>query len=223
VNEENSENVVIITGTNGTGKTHLLNCVVNRHYNKRIVIIDKTDIEQAVNNGYVLKYLDSVHMFLIDDLDILYENLENRVVLKTIVMSNVPKVITMYRKFSIDDKELLTYLNKYNSYNLQPSSMYIKKIVYKNQLARYGLTVNDFIMNYMLDFIDVPLSQTDEYIKKIAEASKGMLPSIELIQSIFPQGSVKKATISKKSEYDTSRLVKDWLNEHDRLYVEFEG
>lgn len=223
LNGENIDNVVIITGTNGTGKTHLLNSVVNRIEQKRIVMLDKSNIEQALNNAYVMKYADSASMFLIDDLDLLYENPESRVVLKSLVMSTTPKVITMYRKFSIDDKELLTYLNKYNSYNIQPSSLYIKKIVYKSQLARFGLTVNDFIMNYLLDYIDVPLSRTEEYFSKLSALTGGVQPTIEQIQSVFPQAESKKAPAAKRSEYDTSRLLKEWLNEHDRLYVEFEG
>jgi|GEM_PF-2158865 chromosomal replication initiation ATPase DnaA len=222
LNSENADKIVILTGTNGTGKTHLLNSICNRFSDKRIILLDKTNIDSAVNNSYVMKYMDELSIILIDDFDLLFENKANKLVLKNIIMNNVPKVISMYRKFSIDDRELLNFLNKFQSYNIQPTSLFIKKNVYKSMFARAGIQTNDFLMNYMLDAIETPLSSVDEKFAELASFSPGGAPTVEAINKVFPQTESKKISSRKKSEYDTSKLIKEWVNEHDRLYVEFE-
>ena len=222
LNSENSEKIVVITGTNGTGKTHLLNSICDYFIEKRIIFIDKSNIDIAVNNSYVMSYMDDLNMILIDDFDILFENKLNKSILKNIIMNNVPKVISMYRKFSIDDRELLNFLNKFQSYNIQPTSLFVKKNVFKNMFSRVGIQTNDFLMNYMLDVIDIPLSAVENKFSELAGISQNQFPTIEAIGSVFPQTKSKKVSYKKKSEYDTSRLIKEWINEHERLYVEFE-
>ena len=222
LNSENSEKIVVITGTNGTGKTHLLNSICDYFIEKRIIFIDKSNIDIAVNNSYVMSYMDDLNMILIDDFDILFENKLNKSILKNIIMNNVPKVISMYRKFSIDDRELLNFLNKFQSYNIQPTSLFVKKNVFKNMFSRVGIQTNDFLMNYMLDVIDIPLSAVENKFSELAGISQNQFPTIEAIGSVFPQTKSKKVSYKKKSEYDTSLLIKEWINEHERLYVEFE-
>ncbi|MDD3803588.1 MAG: DnaA/Hda family protein [bacterium] len=222
INNENAEKIVILTGTNGTGKTHLLNSICNHFIENRIILIDKTNVDLAVNNSYVMRYMDDLSMVLIDDFDILFENKANKAVLKNIIMNNVPKVVSMYRKFSIDDRELLNHLNKFQSFNLQPTSLFIKKNVFKAMFANLGIQVNDFLMNYMLDSIESPLSAVEDQFKELALISPNRVPTIESIDRLFPQAESKKTASRKKSEYDTSQLIKEWINEHDRLYVEFE-
>jgi DNA polymerase III delta subunit len=88
--------------------------------------------------------------------------------------------------------------------------------------ARAGIQTNDFLMNYMLDAIETPLSSVDEKFAELASFSPGGAPTVEAINKVFPQTESKKISSRKKSEYDTSKLIKEWVNEHDRLYVEFE-
>ncbi|MGE3062391.1 MAG: DnaA/Hda family protein [bacterium] len=222
INNENAEKIIILTGTNGTGKTHLLNSVCNYFPDNRIIFLDKTNIDLAVNSSYVMRYMEDLSMILIDDFDILFENKANKAVLKNVIMNNVPKIISMYRKFSIDDRELLNYLNKFQSFNIQPTSLFIKKNVFKTMFSRLGIQTNDFIMNYMLDTIESPLSSIEKQFAQLSQNLSEGVPTIEAIDRIFPPVESKKVASKKKGEYDTSRLIKEWINEHDRLYVEFE-
>ncbi len=219
MNYENTDNIIILTGGHGTGKTHLLNAILNNMQDKRIILIDKSNIKLANENEYILKYIDILDMILIDDLDDLF--CEYKDICKKIIYHNVPKIITMHRKYSIEDKQLLEYINNYPSLNIQPSSLFIRKTVIKNLLYRYEISINEIMLNYLIDYISLPLSQVEEYIKKLKELTQDGLPDINQIHAVFPKRE-KKKTVLKKSQFDTSKMIKDWFNDHDRLYVEFE-
>jgi len=73
INGVNVDKIVLITGSSGTGKTHILNALFNNLTDKRVIFINKDNIEQASNNFYVMKFLNESDIVLIDDLDRIYE------------------------------------------------------------------------------------------------------------------------------------------------------
>ncbi|MEJ5307914.1 MAG: AAA family ATPase [candidate division WOR-3 bacterium] len=220
INGVNTDKIVLITGSPGTGKTHILNGLFNSLVDKRVIFINRNNIQQAANNFYVMKFINEVDLVLIDDLDKIYEKRENVPVIKNILSNNVVKVITLQRKFSIDDREILDMFNKYTSYNIQPTSLFIKKNVYKNLLLKYGIKINDFLFNFLLDYVTTPLSEIERYFLELKKYETNITE--ELIKKIFPSGTIKKREFVKKGGFDSSKLIKEWINDTDRLYVEFE-
>lgn len=220
INGVNTDKIVLITGSPGTGKTHILNALFNSLVDKRVIFINRDNIEQAANNFYVMKFINEVDLILIDDLDKIYEKRENLPVIKNILSNSVVKVITLQRKFSIDDREILDMFNKFTSYNIQPTSLFIKKNVYKNLLLKYGIKINDFLFNFLLDYVTTPLSEIEKYFLELKKYEMNVTE--DLIKKIFPSGTIKKREFVKKGEFDSSKLIKEWINDTDRLYVEFE-
>uniref|UniRef100_A0A7C3J5P3 DUF815 domain-containing protein n=1 Tax=candidate division WOR-3 bacterium TaxID=2052148 RepID=A0A7C3J5P3_UNCW3 len=220
INGVNVDKIVLITGSSGTGKTHILNALFNNLTDKRVIFINKNNIEQASNNFYVMKFLNESDIVLIDDLDRIYEKKEYLPIVKNILLSNIVKVITLQRKFSIDDREILDLFNRYTSYNIQPTTLYIRKNYYKNLLQKYGIKLNDIIFNFLLDYVSIPLSEIEKYFVELQKYQNNI--NEEIIKKVFPAGTVKKREFVKKGEYDSSKLIKEWINDTDRLYVEFE-
>lgn len=220
INGVNTDKIVLITGSPGTGKTHILNALFNSLVDKRVIFINRDNIEQAANNFYVMKFINEVDLILIDDLDKIYEKRENLPVIKNILSNSVVKVITLQRKFSIDDREILDMFNKFTSYNIQPTSLFIKKNVYKNLLLKYGIKINDFLFNFLLDYVTTPLSEIEKYFLELKKYEMNVTE--DLIKKIFPSGTIKKREFVKKGEFDSSKLIKEWISDTDRLYVEFE-
>ncbi|MDI6699779.1 MAG: DnaA/Hda family protein [bacterium] len=220
INGVNIDKIVLITGGSGTGKTHLLNALFNKLTEKRVIFINKNNIQQASDNFYVMKFLNESDMVLIDDLDGIYEKKEFLPVVKNILSANIVKVITLQRKFSIDDREILDLFNKYTSFNIQPTTFYIRKNYYKNILQKYGIKLNDLLFNFLLDYVSLPLSEIDRYFVELKKYQNNITE--EIIKKVFPTGMVKKREVVKKGEFDSSKLIKEWINDTDRLYVEFE-
>ncbi|MEO0234992.1 MAG: AAA family ATPase [candidate division WOR-3 bacterium] len=220
INGVNTDKIVLITGSPGTGKTHILNGLFNSLLDKRVIFINRNNIQQAANNFYVMKFISEVDLVLIDDLDKIYERRENVPVIKNILSNNVVKVITLQRKFSIDDREILDMFNKYTSYNIQPTSLFIKKNVYKNLLLKYGIKMNDLLFNFLLDYVTTPLSEIEKYFLELKKYEMSITE--DLIKKVFPSGTIKKREYIRKGEFDSSKLIKEWISDTDRLYVEFE-
>ncbi|MEO0281627.1 MAG: hypothetical protein ABIN05_04690 [candidate division WOR-3 bacterium] len=220
INGVNTDKIVLITGSHGTGKTHILNGLFNSLLDKRVIFINRNNIQQAANNFYVMKFISEVDLVLIDDLDKIYERRENVPVIKNILSNNVVKVITLQRKFSIDDREILDMFNKYTSYNIQPTSLFIKKNVYKNLLLKYGIKMNDLLFNFLLDYVTTPLSEIEKYFLELKKYEMSITE--DLIKKVFPSGTIKKREYIRKGEFDSSKLIKEWISDTDRLYVEFE-
>ena len=223
INRENTDNLIVITGPSGSGKTHLLNAVMNNMPDSKVVLIDESNIDIAKQEMYVNKFINDIDVLLIDNLDNLFTREDNRSILREMILNNRPKVISMHRKYSIEDRQILDHLNKYPTLNIQPTSLFIKKTVMKNMMQKYGIEINEIMLNYMIDYISVPLSQLESYMKQLSEAVNGGIPTMNQIHAIFPKKEEKKTIAHKKSQFDTSKLIKDWKSDQDRLYVEFEG
>ncbi len=218
---ENSDILVTITGSSGTGKTHLLNAIINELVNKKVILLDKTNIENALSDEFFLKNLYEMDMLLIDNFDELFNKYKKREFVKQIVLSNVPTVLIMQRKYSIEDKEILQYLNSHPTFNIQPSSLFIEKAIIKGMLSNYNIPVDEIILNYIVDNVSVSLSEADKNIRQLSEITNGKIPNINQIHQVFPKKEKIKIR-SMKNKFDTSNLMKFWINEQDRLYVEFE-
>lgn len=223
INRENTDNLIVVTGPTGAGKTHLLNSVLNNMPGSKIILLDESNIETAKNENYINKYINDIDVLLIDNLDNLFSDEANRPLLKGLVLNNKSKVITMHRKYSLEDRQILDHLNKYPTLNMQPTSLFIKKTVMKNMLQKYGIEINEIMLNYMIDYVSVPLSVLETYMKQLSEAVGTGIPTMNNIHTIFPKKEEKKAVSHRKSQFDTSKLIKEWRSNQDRLYVEFEG
>ncbi len=221
INGSNIDKIILITGGPGTGKTHLLNLIYNQMLDKKIVYLNKNNFESGKKNLYMMKFINEADIILIDDLDRIYEKKENIPIIKSIIFKNIVKVITLQRKFSIDDKDLLDIFKKFLSYNIQPTSLFIKKNVFKSFLIKYGIKMDDILFNFLLDYDNTSLSESEKYFMELKKYENNI--TREIIKSIFPSGVKKRQDFIKKGEFDTSRLLKEWLNDTDRLYVEFEG
>lgn len=220
ISKENTDILVTITGSAGTGKTHLLNGLVNILTDDKVIMLNKKNFGDALKEEYLLSHLREMDMLLIDDFDDIYNAAENKRIFRQIIINSIPKVITMHRKYSIEDKELLEYLNQYPTLNIQPPSLFIEKSIIKSMLAQYGIPIDEIMLNYIIDNISVPLSHAEQYIERLGAMTKGNMPDINQIHEIFPKTHKEKKRV--KSKFDTSNLIKTWTNEHDRLYVEFE-
>ncbi len=218
---ENTDILITITGSSGTGKTHLLNSIINELVNKKVILLDKTNIEKALLDEFFLKNLYEMDMLLIDNFDELFNKFKDKEFVKQIVLSNIPIVLIMQRKYSIEDKEILQHLNSHPTFNIQPSSLFIEKTIIKGMLSNYNIPVDEIMLNYIVDNVSVPLSQADENIRELSEITKGNIPNINQIHQVFPKREKIKIK-SMKNKFDTSNLIKTWINEQDRLYVEFE-
>lgn len=221
INGSNIDKIVLITGGPGTGKTHLLNLIFNQMLDKKVVYLNKNNFESGKKNLYVMKFINEADIILIDDLDKIFEKKENIPLIKNIIFNNIVKVITLQRKFSIDDKDLLDIFKKFLSYNIQPTSLFIKKNVFKSFLIKYGIKMDDILFNFLLDYDNTSLSESEKYFMELKKYENNI--TREVIKYIFPSGVKKRQDFIKKGEFDTSRLLKEWLNDTDRLYVEFEG
>lgn len=220
ISKENTDILVTITGSAGTGKTHLLNGLVNILTDDKVIMLNKKNFGDALREEYLLSHLREMDMLLIDDFDDIYNAAENKRIFRKIIINSIPKVITMHRKYSIEDKELLEYLNQYPTLNIQPPSLFIEKSIIKSMLAQYGIPIDEIMLNYIIDNISVPLSHAEQYIERLGAMTKGNMPDINQIHEVFPKTHKEKKRV--KSKFDTSNLIKTWTNEHDRLYVEFE-
>lgn len=220
ISKENTDILVTITGSAGTGKTHLLNGLINILTDDKVILLNKRNFRDAVQDEYLLSHLREMDVLLIDDFDDIYNNSENKKIFRKIIMNSIPKVITMHRKYSIEDKELLEYLNQYPTLNIQPPSLFIEKSIIKHMLTQYSVPVDEIMLNYIIDNISVPLSEANKYMEQLAELTNGKMPDINQIHEVFPKTQKHKKKV--KSKFDTSNLIKTWTNDHDRLYVEFE-
>ncbi len=218
---ENTDILITITGSSGTGKTHLLNAIINELVNKKVILLDKTNIEKALSDEFFLKNLYEMDMLLIDNFDQLFNEFKEKEFVKQIVLSNVPIVLIMQRKYSIEDKEILQYLNSHPTFNIQPSSLFIEKTIIKGMLSNYNVPVDEIMLNYIVDNVSVSLSQADKNIRELSKITNGTIPNINQIHQVFPKKEKIKIK-SMKNKFDTSNLIKFWINEQDRLYVEFE-
>ena len=147
ISKENTDLLITITGSAGSGKSHLLNAILNEMVDDKVIILDKENVNDAVNDHYIQKHLLEMEMLLIDDFDDVFNACSDRKFLKQLVMNSVPKVITMHRKYSIEDKELLEYLNQYPTLNIQPSSLFIEKSIIKQFLNKFNIPIDEIMLN----------------------------------------------------------------------------